>query len=107
MTWLEGTKLLDHKGAALEDRNRVAEAMFKAWWLPFCRHGAIHGDPHLGNYSVRGDFGINLLDFGCIRTFPPRFVAGVIALYRSLEADDRAARSRPTRRGASAISPMS
>lgn len=91
MTWLEGTKLLDHKGAALEDRNRVAEAMFKAWWLPFCRHGAIHGDPHLGNYSVRGDFGINLLDFGCIRTFPPRFVAGVIALYRSLETDDRAA----------------
>jgi predicted unusual protein kinase regulating ubiquinone biosynthesis (AarF/ABC1/UbiB family) len=91
MTWLEGTKLLDHKGAALEDRNRVAEAMFKAWWLPFCHHGAIHGDPHLGNYSVRGDFGINLLDFGCIRTFPPRFVAGVIALYRSLETDDRAA----------------
>jgi predicted unusual protein kinase regulating ubiquinone biosynthesis (AarF/ABC1/UbiB family) len=32
---------------------------------------------------------LNLLDFGCIRIFPPPFVAGVVRLYRALAADDR------------------
>jgi predicted unusual protein kinase regulating ubiquinone biosynthesis (AarF/ABC1/UbiB family) len=53
----------------------------------------IHGDPHLGNYTVRSDgeeaTGINLLDYGCIRIFPPRFVAGVVMLYEGLRHDDR------------------
>jgi len=39
------------------------------------------GDPHLGNYTVYSQDGeaggINLLDYGCIRIFPSRFVAGV------------------------------
>jgi predicted unusual protein kinase regulating ubiquinone biosynthesis (AarF/ABC1/UbiB family) len=62
--------------------------MFKAWWLPFSRHGVIHGDPHLGNYTAFEEAGeprgINLLDYGCIRIFPPRFVGGVVDLYRGL-----------------------
>src|SRR5262249_34861850 len=34
--------------------------------------------------------GINLLDYGCIRIFPPSFVGGVVDLYRGLlESDDR------------------
>ena len=57
--------------------------MFKAWYLPFYKYGIIHGDPHLGNYSIRKDLGINLLDFGCIRVFKPSFVKGVIGLYNS------------------------
>lgn len=95
MDWVEGTKLLDHKGDPLEVRNRLATAMFRAWWYPFSHYGVIHGDPHLGNYTVRkGDdgvpAGINLLDFGCIRTFPTRFVQGVIDLYRGLVEGDHA-----------------
>ena len=34
--------------------------------------------------------GINLLDFGCIRIFPPRFAAGVVELYRGFLHDDPA-----------------
>ena len=63
--------------------------MFRAWYVPFYYYGTIHGDPHLGNYSVRDDGSINLMDFGCIRIFHPRFVRGVIDLYRSLETGDR------------------
>ena len=49
----------------------------------------IHGDPHLGNYTVFEDgegraAGINLLDYGCMRTFAPKFVQGVIDLYHGL-----------------------
>lgn len=89
MNWLEGRPILTFREHSLEERNRIAETMFAAWWTPFSRFGVIHGDPHLGNYSVRDDLGINLLDYGCIRIFPPGFVNGVVELYRALEADDR------------------
>ncbi|TBW35079.1 AarF/ABC1/UbiB kinase family protein [Siculibacillus lacustris] len=93
MTWLEGRPLLAYKSAPQEERNRIAAAMFRAWWHPFCRFGVIHGDPHLGNYAVADDdgavAGINLLDYGCIRVFPPRFVEGVIEHYRGLLTNDR------------------
>ena len=94
MGWLDGQKLLDFKTAPLPVRNRIATAMFRAWWLPFNRFGAIHGDPHLGNYTVRSEAGevagVNLFDFGCIRIFPPAFVGGVVDLYEGLLHDDRA-----------------
>jgi len=93
LDWLEGTKMLAHKDDALAVRNRLATAMFTAWWFPFSRFGIIHGDPHLGNYSVfdhgKGEpAGINLLDYGCIRIFPESFVGGVVDLYRGLLAGD-------------------
>lgn len=94
MSWLDGAPLMDYKQAPLEHRNRIAQAMFRAWWFPFSHYGVIHGDPHLGNYSIfetdNQPAGINLLDYGCIRTFPTKFVQGVIDLYRGLEHDDRA-----------------
>jgi len=93
LDWLEGAKLLAHKDDALAARNRIGQAMFTAWWFPFSRFGVIHGDPHLGNYTVFDDGGtpggINLLDYGCIRIFPPKFVGGVVDLYNGLRNDDR------------------
>ncbi len=93
MTWLDGVRLLDYKGHPLDDRNAIARAMFRAWWYPFSHYGVIHGDPHLGNYTVfeteGRPAGINLLDYGCIRTFPVGFVQGVVDLYRGLLANDR------------------
>lgn len=89
MNWLEGKPILSFRDRPLEIRNRIAETMFAAWWTPFSSFGVIHGDPHLGNYLVRDDTGINLLDYGCIRIFPPSFVDGVVELYRALETDDR------------------
>ena len=89
MNWLDGRKLLDFADAPQERRDAIAIAMFRAWYVPFYEYGAIHGDPHLGNYSVRGDDGINLFDLGCVRIFPARFVKGVIDLYRAFATDDR------------------
>ncbi|MGH6838540.1 MAG: ABC1 kinase family protein [Methylocella sp.] len=94
MEWLEGGKLLDFKDARESSRNRIAEAIFKAWWIPFSRFGVIHGDAHLGNYTVFGApddheaRGINLLDYGCIRIFTSKFVGGVVDLYEGLLRGD-------------------
>jgi predicted unusual protein kinase regulating ubiquinone biosynthesis (AarF/ABC1/UbiB family) len=88
LDWLEGSRMLTHKNDPLAARNALAGAMFTAWWFPFSRFGVIHGDPHLGNYSVfkrdGAPAGINLLDYGCIRIFPPKFVQGVVDLYHGL-----------------------
>lgn len=86
--WLQGTKILKFKNAPLEERNQIAMNMFRAWYTPLYYYGVIHGDPHLGNYTVRDDFSINLLDFGCVRVFPAKFVGGVIDLYHALMEDD-------------------
>jgi predicted unusual protein kinase regulating ubiquinone biosynthesis (AarF/ABC1/UbiB family) len=101
LDWLEGTRMLAHKNDPLAVRNTLATAMFTAWWYPFSRYGVIHGDPHLGNYTVfdarvegrprknvSEPAGINLLDYGCVRIFPPQFVRGVVDLYHGLLHDD-------------------
>ena len=87
--------MLEHKDDTLAVRNRLATAMFTAWWLPFSRFGVIHGDPHLGNYTV----------FDARRASPPAstcsttaasassrraFVGGVVDLYNGLRKDDDA-----------------
>ncbi|MGB0935581.1 MAG: ABC1 kinase family protein [Alphaproteobacteria bacterium] len=88
MSWLDGAPMLKVKDRPIEDRNNIARNMFRAWYIPFYHYGIIHGDPHLGNYTVREDNTINLLDFGCIRIFDGRFVNGVIDLYFALLNDD-------------------
>src|SRR3546814_459404 len=92
MTWREGTPLRRflETDPPLELRNAFALTMFRAWYVPFYFYGVIHGDPHLGNYTVRDDGAVNLLDFGCIRIFPASFIQGVIDLYRALRDDDEA-----------------
>ena len=88
MNWLDGVRLLEVVDRPLKERNAIALNMFRAWYVPFYFYGVIHGDPHLGNYTVCDDGKINLLDFGCIRIFRPDFVRAVIDLYWALEKDD-------------------
>jgi predicted unusual protein kinase regulating ubiquinone biosynthesis (AarF/ABC1/UbiB family) len=89
MSWLSGDKLDKFETAPQETRNRIAEMLFWTWWGPMNSYAVIHGDPHLGNYQVTGGgTGINLLDFGCVRIFPAKFVGGVVDLYRAMRNDD-------------------
>ena len=95
--WLEGEPVVHFDHAEAAARNAIALGLFEAWWRPFARFGVIHGDPHLGNYSVvvaggaqgaREVEAINLYDYGCVRIFPAAFVAGVVDLYRGLADGD-------------------
>ena len=87
MTWLDGEPIQSRMDRASAER---AITMFRAWYVPFFEYGVLHGDPHLGNYTVRADGGLNLLDFGCIRVFPPALVAAAIDLYHAVDAGDEA-----------------
>lgn len=89
MTWLEGKGLMHWLDAPQQTRNRIAELLFKAWWGPMTHYGVIHGDPHLGNYALTENAErLHLLDFGCVRIFPARFLEGVVGLWRGLKAGD-------------------
>jgi predicted unusual protein kinase regulating ubiquinone biosynthesis (AarF/ABC1/UbiB family) len=92
MTWLDGRPLMQRlaEDPPQEERNHIAEALFRAWYVPFYRYGVIHGDPHLGNYQVRPDGSVNLLDFGAIRIFGAKFVQGVIDLFEAVRDGDDA-----------------
>ncbi len=103
MTWLEGRGLQSRldEGMSLEERNRLATAIFHAWYLPLYRYGVIHGDPHLGNYQVRADNGLNLLDYGAIRVFPPSSSAASSTSTRPSATRTWTAPTTPTSNGAS------
>ena len=89
MTWSQGDNLIDHVQHHPASGNILAMNMFRAWYVPFYYYGIIHGDPHLGNYTMQPDCSINLFDFGCIRIFKPQFVKAVIDLYHALLNDDQ------------------
>lgn len=89
-TWLDGKPILNFKDAPLKVRNELAMNLFRAWYVPLYQYGVIHGDPHMGNYTVRDDHSINLLDFGCIRVFEPKFIRGILDLYKALQTNDDA-----------------
>lgn len=90
MSWLKGQGFRSwmEGNPSQEARNALATALFRAWYIPFYRYGVIHGDPHLGNYQVSAEGGLNLLDYGSIRVFPPKFVTGVLELYAAVRDKD-------------------
>ena len=90
MSWLEGDPILNFKKSSKEVRNNLAKNMYYTWYKPFFQYGVLHGDPHLGNYSVKKDLSINLYDFGCMRIFNAKFIQGVIDLYFALQKKDNA-----------------
>ena len=45
MTWLEGAHLLDVAEKDQSFRNKVAENMFRAWYVPFYHFRVIHEGP--------------------------------------------------------------
>ena len=81
---------LNYKDEKKDIRNSLARNMYYAWYKPFFDYGVIHGDPHMGNYSVQDDLSINLYDFGCMRIFKSKFIQGVIDLYFALQKNDEA-----------------
>lgn len=89
MSWMEGTSALSFETADQVTRNQIAKRLFHAWYYPLYHYAIIHGDPHPGNYKIKENKEISLLDMGCIRIFPNSFIQGVIDLYYGLLHDKK------------------
>ncbi|WP_025860276.1 ABC1 kinase family protein [Acetobacter papayae] len=90
MEWVQGESLGTAIKAGMDEERKksIARALFRAWYVPLYQYGVVHGDPHMGNFTVREDGGLNLLDFGAIRIFKPSFIKGNIDLYTALKTGD-------------------
>lgn len=74
--------------AAPPARNRAGRALYTFYVGTLYRHGLFNGDPHPGNLLFDSDGHLTVLDFGCVREFPPDEVEQLRALSRAVRADD-------------------
>ena len=54
-----------------EERDRVAETLYRFVFRSLNRQYTFNGDPHPGNYLFHGDGRVTFLDFGLVKEFDP------------------------------------
>lgn len=83
-------KELLHHGAETsnEEKLRVARLLTRAVWGPFLVGGAIHADPHPGNFILMSDGRVGVLDFGAIKQLSPRWVDVNRRLFAAVVRDE-------------------
>ena len=98
LQWLDGEKLLEFESAPPETRDAIAAVVqgVVAAVPALRRHPRRPASRQLFRRRERRGRGatveaVNLFDYGCVRIFPPRFVEGVVELYRALESQRRGA----------------
>jgi predicted unusual protein kinase regulating ubiquinone biosynthesis (AarF/ABC1/UbiB family) len=68
-----------------QERDELAEKVFRFAFGNFYRHHLFNGDPHPGNYLICGDGRVAFVDYGCVVPFEretvDRFRAVLAALY--------------------------
>lgn len=91
LEFLEGEtfKQYLHHGAeqSNDEKLRVARLLTRAVWGPFLASGAIHADPHPGNFILMSGDRVGVLDFGAIKTLSPRWVDVNRRLFASVVND--------------------
>ncbi len=55
-------------------RNQIGVQLVELFHLQIHRLRALHADPHPGNYLIKADGTIGLVDFGCVKKFSANFI---------------------------------
>lgn len=89
--YIEGYKFADILGPGIDQelKDQIAVKYFKTVWRQIFEFGALHTDPHPGNYLVTYHPKLAILDFGSIRYFPTEVRRAYRHLSRSLLEHDR------------------
>jgi predicted unusual protein kinase regulating ubiquinone biosynthesis (AarF/ABC1/UbiB family) len=77
MSFVEGETLPDflrNSKPSQEVRNQLGVRLVELFHLQIHHIHMLHADPHPGNYLIRRDGTIGLVDFGCVKKFSPGFV---------------------------------
>ncbi|MFW5933599.1 MAG: ABC1 kinase family protein [Actinomycetota bacterium] len=94
---VEGERLSDFTDAADEDdRQRVAEIIFRYAFGSIGRFRLFNGDPHPGNYLIEppgtaadGGVRVAFLDYGSVKMFTRERYATMHSIERAMASDDR------------------
>ena len=77
MSFISGEPLPDfivNTKPTQEMRNRIGVQLVELFHLQIHRLRALHADPHPGNYLIKADGTIGLVDFGCVKKFSANFI---------------------------------
>ncbi len=82
MDWLEGFHLNDFllQQPSQEVRNAIGQALWDFYDLQVHTLKAVHADPHPGNFLMRLDGTLGVIDFGCVKEIPDDFYMNYFAL---------------------------
>lgn len=89
--WFDGEPLewgLTHPDQAI--RERTARQLLHAFWTQLFRGGLLHADPHPGNFIIRPDGRLGLLDYGCVKVFPLAFLRSFAKMVAASRSGDQA-----------------
>ncbi|MCU0445545.1 MAG: AarF/ABC1/UbiB kinase family protein [Microscillaceae bacterium] len=75
MDWLDGKHLKEFLATnpSQEVRNQIGQALWDFYDFQMHTLKAVHADPHPGNFLLREDGTLGIIDFGCVKEIPEEF----------------------------------
>lgn len=72
MDWLEGLHLKDFlkTNPSQEVRDRIGQSLWDFYDFQIHTLRQVHADPHPGNFLMRADGTLGVIDFGCVKVIP-------------------------------------
>jgi len=82
MDWMDGLHLDDFlkTNPSQEDRNKIGQAMWDFYDMQVHALKSVHADPHPGNFLLRPNGELGVIDFGCVKEIPSDFYHNYFAL---------------------------
>ncbi len=75
--FIQGKPFGSAKDLPQQDKDRIAEIVFRFQFGSMHRFGLFQADPHAGNYLLLDDGRVAFLDFGCISEFDATLLANI------------------------------
>jgi predicted unusual protein kinase regulating ubiquinone biosynthesis (AarF/ABC1/UbiB family) len=82
MDWMEGLHLDDFlkTNPSQEVRNAIGQAMWDFYDIQVHELKSVHADPHPGNFILKENGVLGVIDFGCVKVIPEDFYYNYFAL---------------------------
>ncbi|WP_428661134.1 ABC1 kinase family protein [Runella sp.] len=90
MDWLEGLHLKDflQTNPSQEARDRIGQLLWDFYDHQVHQLRQVHADPHPGNFLMREDGTMGVIDFGCVKVIPEYFYDNYFTLINPDTVDD-------------------
>ena len=86
MEWIDGIHIKQflNQNPSQATRNKVGQAIWDFYDFQFHQLKTVHADPHPGNFIIKEDGKVGIVDFGCVKEIPDEFY---IPYFRLLNKD--------------------
>jgi predicted unusual protein kinase regulating ubiquinone biosynthesis (AarF/ABC1/UbiB family) len=90
MNFVEGKCLRDFiENSTQEERDKFGMCAVKFVFENIYKHGLLYSDVHYGNFLVKKDSTLCVLDFGCLHQINPQLLTHLRDLHRSIRSGDK------------------